>query len=229
MKCRIEYEDEDIIVVYKPAGIAAETASVTQTDMVSELKKHLKGKGVYLVHRLDQPVEGLLAVGKNKRAAAALSKQLQEGKLKKTYAAVAAVCGNDVDHGFYESVKDNYSFELTDHMIRDPKTKTARIVSKDEKGAEFAHLKCHVIKVSTDASSMTCSIEISTGRFHQIRAQMAHAGFPLLGDKKYGNRQSLELSEKLNVKGLALCADSLEFIHPSNGRKMNFEIVPRWV
>ena len=93
MKTQIVYEDNDIVVINKPAGLATQTARVGQPDVVSELKNYLRSPYLGIIHRLDQPVEGLLVFAKNKRAAAALSTQLQstEGVLNKQYYAV--FCG----------------------------------------------------------------------------------------------------------------------------------------
>ncbi len=104
MKTEILYEDNSILVIRKPAGLAVQSAGIGQPDVVSELKSHLAklpdagsrglGKGepyLGIVHRLDQPVEGLLVFAKDKKAAAALSKQLAEGALNKHYYAV--LCG----------------------------------------------------------------------------------------------------------------------------------------
>ena len=102
MRTEILYEDKSIVVVRKPAGLAVQSAGIGQPDVVSELKSYLaklpgavrSGKGepyLGIVHRLDQPVEGLLVFAKDKKAAAALSKQLTEGALNKHYYAV--LCG----------------------------------------------------------------------------------------------------------------------------------------
>lgn len=104
MRTEILYEDKSIMVVRKPAGLAVQSAGIGQPDVVSELKSYLAklpgagrpgpGKGepyLGIVHRLDQPVEGLLVFAKDKKAAAILSKQLTEGALNKHYYAV--LCG----------------------------------------------------------------------------------------------------------------------------------------
>ena len=89
----ILYEDNDILVAYKPAGIATQTARVGQQDMVSELKNYLAVKEkkepyLGLVHRLDQPVSGVLVFAKNKKAAASLTAQITNGTMKKYYYAL---------------------------------------------------------------------------------------------------------------------------------------------
>ena len=95
-KQRIIYEDKDIIVCHKPAGIATQTAKVGQRDMVSEVSNYLAGcqnqtkPYVGLVHRLDQPVEGILVFARNPKAAGELSRQMAANKMKKQYYAVIA-------------------------------------------------------------------------------------------------------------------------------------------
>ena len=89
-KLDIIYEDKDVLVCYKPAGIAVQSANIAQQDMVSELKNHLATQGdknpyIGVVHRLDQPVSGVLVFAKNQSAAASLSVQVQDGRAGKIY------------------------------------------------------------------------------------------------------------------------------------------------
>ena len=90
MRTEVIYEDHDLLVCRKPAGLAVESAEIGQMDMVSELKNYLKASYLGVVHRLDQPVEGLLVFAKNKRTAADLTKQLQDNTLKKQYLAMVS-------------------------------------------------------------------------------------------------------------------------------------------
>ena len=222
MTPRIVYEDDAIIVVYKPAGLATQTAKVGQPDLVSWLKKYCKNSYLGVVHRLDQPVEGLLAFGKNQKVAAALTKQLSQGALNKQYFAV--VCGKP-------AMK---KAELVDYMIK-TKDNMARIVAAPDKttgGSVISDAKKAVLQykiledVSTPAKLALADIHIDTGRFHQIRCQMANAGMPLVGDVKYGPEENCELSRKLGVRNVALCAYKLVFQHPVTGKKMSFEVKP---
>ena len=219
MRMVIQYEDKHIIVAYKPAGLATQTARVGQADMVSELKNYLKGGFVGVVHRLDQPVEGLLVFAKTKSAAAELSRQLEEGVLNKHY--YAAVCGKpECERG-----------ELVDYLRKTADNRAGIVETErmavDLEGAKLAKLQYEVLAHSEQAGISLLDIHIDTGRFHQIRAQMANAGLPLLGDAKYGTPRSAELSREYNVRTVALCACELECVHPVTGEVLHFTVEPQ--
>lgn len=229
MRTVILYEDDDIIVARKPAGLATQASGVGQADMVSELKNYVKDTSSYtgapyigVVHRLDQPVEGLLVFGKTKAAAASLTRQLESNILNKRYYAV--VCGKPVlSEG-----------ELVDYLYKSKKNR-AEIVAEDQAaalGAKRAVLRYRIAESvnAADISQREISlviVSLNTGRFHQIRAQMANAGMPLLGDAKYGTMHSSDLSVSLHVRNVALCACELQFEHPATKQSMCFQIEPQ--
>lgn len=207
----IQYEDKELLVVYKPAGLATQSARVTSPDLVSSVTRHLKGAPVYVVHRLDQPVEGLLVLAKTKQAAAGLSKQLQAGTLNKQYYAL-------VYRGAEELPKEEI---LADYLWKNPQTQKAEIVAQASGKGKQAKLHCRVMTGKDDIALL--DVRIETGRFHQIRAQLAHAGFPILGDQKYGTQTSMERSEELGIKNVSLFAYALTFTHPKTGKQMEFQ------
>lgn len=221
MNQNILYEDEDIMVIYKPAGIATQTARYNQSDMVSELKNYLarrKGNTVtkepYLgiVHRLDQPVEGILVFAKTKRAAASLSEQVQDNRMKKYYFALV------------NGVPVMQEGELKHYLYKDGKAGCAIISEVQEKGAKPARLSYRLIKQIGEVSLL--EVLLHTGRYHQIRAQLSYMGWPLVGDYKYGNRAAGQNVSGRN-KDLALCAYRLCLIHPISGEKLDYSIVPK--
>ena len=220
MKTEILYEDEHIIVAVKPSGLATQSGKVGQPDMVSELKKHLAsqtpGKAPYLgvVHRLDQPVEGLLVFAKDNKTAAALTKQLSVGSLHKTYYAV--LCGQP------EKKEDC----LVDYLIK-TQDNVAKVVEKSHSDAKKAVLRYQVLQtIDMPCALALAEIHIETGRFHQIRVQMSHAGYPLLGDVKYGTEETKTIGRSLSISAVGLCACSLEFTHPVSQERMHFEAKP---
>lgn len=222
MRTEIVYEDREILVCYKPAGLASQTAKPGQPDMVSELKNYLAGKAekkqsryLGVIHRLDQPVEGLLVFARTSSAAAKLSAELSAGTLNKRYYAV--VCGKpDKDHGC-----------LTDYLIKDAKTGSARVVTEEAQGKKAVLTYCVKKTIPEPAPFSLLEIRIETGRFHQIRVQTAHAGFPILGDSRYGSEASLALGRELFVRNVALCACHISFRHPTTGKQMEFTENPR--
>lgn len=233
MQTQIVYEDEAVLVIRKPAGLATESAGIGQKDVVSELKNYVAkknpGKMPYLgvVHRLDQPVEGLLVFAKTKKAAENLTAQLGKGTLKKEYLAV--VCGKVPENT--GRLVDYLAKEKGMAVVRDTADAQAK---KDadvqaEKAADAQAKKAvltYTKKAETEELTLL-AVQIETGRFHQIRAQLSHAGFPILGDEKYGSEESKELSREKKIRFTALCAASLSFRHPATGKVMAFTQAPQ--
>mgnify|MGYP003061542611 CR=1 FL=1 len=181
----ILYEDKDILVVVKPAGVESQTSRRLEPDMVSEIRKYLvihklctPGKEPYVgvIHRLDKPVSGVMVYAKTKNAAASLSKQVAEGKMHKKYLAV--LCGKPVDN------VEKY----VDYLLKDEKENTSRIVDMGIKGGKRAELICRALEtkpVEPYGELTLAEIELLTGRHHQIRVQMSGHGLPLWGDNRY--------------------------------------------
>ncbi len=215
---KILYEDKDQIVIHKPAGVATQTARLGEKDLVSEVKNHIaKEEGtqnpfVGVINRLDQPVEGIVLFAKNAKAAAALSKQMQDGSMQKYY--LAAVFGH------MEKEKDI----LTDYLEKDARTNSSRVVSATSKDAKKAMLEYNVI--ATVGKIQFVNIHLLTGRHHQIRVQFSHREHPLIGDTKYGNDESMAISREANAKTPALCAYKLMWKHPVTKKEMDVKIAP---
>ena len=222
------FEDNDILVCRKPAGIATQTKRLGQQDMESLLKNYRAKKGeqpyIGVVHRLDQPVEGIMVFAKNQKAAAGLSKQVQQRVIGKHYYAVS---GN---------APQEPQGVLEDYLLTDKKTNYTQVievlgdtwsVTDHTKDAKKAKLE-YIVKESKEGKTLF-DIQLHTGRQHQIRVQMAHIGCPLIGDGKYGNGQDIAGTQMRSTNGLALCSYRLEFEHPSTHKKMDFKIVPSGV
>lgn len=221
----ILYEDKDILVCHKPAGLAVQNARVGSMDMESLLKNYIAqkvpGKMPYLgiIHRLDQPVEGVLVFALNPKAAADLSRQMTAGKIKKTYLAVA------------EGTVKVKSAKLVDWLKKDGRTNSSAVVEGGTSGAKKAILSYEVLETwKNKEEAQDCGernlirIDLDTGRHHQIRVQMAHHGMPLWADGKYKKKE--EMLEAEQGTAIGLCAWRLEFAHPKTGKKMKFEVQP---
>lgn len=212
---KILYEDNEIIVIHKPAGLAVETGAVAQKDLISELKKYRSLNNepatIYLVHRLDQPVEGLMVVAKNSKSAARLSESLQKDGWGKDYLALVP------------NVPDMAETEtLTDYLVKDAKTNSSKVTTSLCKEAKKAVLSYKVRKKNAVAALL--EVKLKTGRHHQIRVQLAHRGMPILGDTKYADAVSRDLTKQLQIKDICLCAYRLSFVHPVEGREMLYSI-----
>lgn len=209
----IIYEDKDIIVCYKTAGVPVQSNRIGEQDMGSLLKNYLAAKGeqpyIGFVHRLDQPVEGVMVFAKTKEAAAALSKQMRERGFGKYYYAVVL--------GVPKAQKGT----LTDYLLRDGRSNTSTVTAEDTPGAKRAVLHYEVAAVRETPKRSLMRVRLETGRHHQIRVQLSHAGYPLVGDRKYNQTGEV-------MRGnIALCSYRIEFSHPVSGERFTFEIVPR--
>lgn len=210
----ILYEDAHLIVCAKPAGVATETKKAGQQDMVSLIcnYRHGRGEEAYAgtVHRLDQPVEGILVFGKHSKSTAALSRQLAQGSFSKIYLAVT------------EGRMPEQAGKLQHYLIKDGRTNTSSAVQKSHPGAKKAELYYEVLDTDMRLEPVQnlVKIRLLTGRHHQIRVQTAQIGAPLAGDSKYGR------SNADHAGGLGLCACELGFVHPVTKKEMIFRIAP---
>lgn len=220
MNLEILFEDTEIIVCYKPAGIPTQTSKMGEQDMVSMLKNYLYKKQtekkepyIAVIHRLDQPVEGLLVFAKTPFAAKELNKGLQGAGFGKYYKAV--LCG----------VPEKSSDTLQDYLVKDGRTNTSRVGNQDEKDAKKAVLSYEVLATGKDNGKdiSLVKVQLDTGRHHQIRVQVANMGCPIWGDAKYNTA----IIQDRRFRQIALCAYKLEFIHPKTKKNMNFEIEPQ--
>ncbi|MEY8391626.1 RluA family pseudouridine synthase [Lachnospiraceae bacterium 45-W7] len=239
---QVIYQDKDLAVCYKAAGVPVQTSKAGRQDMVSLLRNYFAERGdntqVYVVHRLDQPVEGVMVFARNQDAAANLSRQSRERSMDKCYMALA------------EGIFQESSAVLEDYLLREGRCNTSRVVSQSTPGAKQAKLSYEVIEVwqplqvysgeaehslsrlqqegrrifsaywrsQRENEVSLIQIKLETGRHHQIRVQMAHAGHPLVGDKKYNPNSSREYLP------VALCAVRIAFCHPRDGRNMEFTV-----
>ena len=209
------YEDDELLVIKKDAGTPVQAGKMRIMDLEGIIKRELymrdpKGGEPYLgiVHRLDQPVEGVMVFAKNQKAAAALSKQETDGTMKKHYLALVWGKPSETEG------------TLVDYLQKDGRTNTSKVVQKGAKDAKRSELKYRVLEEREETSLL--EIELLTGRHHQIRVQMANAGWPLYGDTKY----NLAFAETTGYVQTALCAYKLSFVHPKTRKRMEFTIEP---
>ena len=197
------YQDKDIIVCVKPAGIL----STDEPGGVPDLVRQALGDpnaNVRTVHRLDQTVSGLMVLARRSKAASELSRQIREGEFQKEYVAVI--------HGSPPEKQG----ELRDLLLRNKQERKTYIVTEPGKDVQEAVLDYRVLKRAENLTRVR--IRLHTGRTHQIRVQFSGRGWPLVGDRKYGDP-----NEDCNI---ALWSYRLAFNHPYSGKPMEFILEP---
>ena len=222
-KLEILYEDQDLLVVNKPAGMVTHPSGGHYADSLSnQIAAYFRSKGeetrIRSIGRLDKETSGVLLFARNQVAAARLQKQREEGQLQKTYLAIAR--GN-IDTG------DNW-YKISLPIAPDRENHLKMTVSPDGKlpGSKTA---VTYLKVLSSCDEYTViKVRLETGRTHQIRVHMASIGHPLLGDSLYDMPIPEEAAEEKEKKTkqfrrAALHAWKIRFIHPFTGEKMMFE------
>ena len=211
---KILYKDNDIIVVFKEAGIAVQSSRIGTKDLISELKNTIAESGsgapyLGMVHRLDQPVEGIMVFALNKKSAGELSKEVGGNGMEKIYTALVT---SDVEPSKSEC-------RLVDYLLQDRKSNSSLIVTEEVKGSKKAEL-LYSATGRYKSGGYILKVKLLTGRHHQIRVQLSGHGMPIIGDRKYGGEAASQLM---------LCASHLSFLHPLSGRKMEFDITPSFL
>lgn len=220
----IVYEDADVIVVDKPAGMAVHPAPGTPSGtLVNALLAHcdasLSGIGGVrrpgIVHRLDKDTSGLIIAAKHDRAHAGLSQQFATRSLSRTY--LTLVWGTPTPA----------SGEITGNIGRSPKDRKKMAVLKSAGRPALTRYK--VLRRLQGGQIALVECTLGTGRTHQIRVHMAHKGHPLIGDQTYGRRRitgpwpPAAVAALSGFKRQALHAYRLGFIHPVSGAALIFE------
>ena len=210
----ILYEDNHIIVVSKPQGVASQPDETGDKDILTQVKEYIKEKYnkpgeafVGLVHRLDRPTGGAMVFAKTSEAASRLSEQMRNGDFDKTYLAV--VCGKPRES----------KAKIVSYLKKDEKTNTALIVPQTTTGAKRAELDYEVLAYNQDTDHSLVKVKIYSGRGHQIRVQMKSIKCPIFGDQKYGG-------ENMPKVMLNLFATELAFLHPVTKQKLIFRVYP---
>ena len=207
------YEDNHLLIVDKPVNMPVQADNSGDLDLLTAAKKYIKEKyqkpgNVYLglVHRLDRPVGGAIVFARTSKAASRLADQLRRHQIKRQYLAVV--------HGQVTPT----STTLTDYLYKNRTKNQSYVVSSDHPQAKLAKLSYHVLQQTTDYALL--QVELATGRSHQIRVQLAHHGYPLYGDQKYGANVN-EVGQQI-----ALWAHQISLIHPTTKEKISVTSQP---
>lgn len=205
---QIVFEDNHLLVIVKPAGLATMGVVEGTPSAVTEAKRYLKRTynkpgNVYvgIVSRLDAAVSGVLVLARTSKAAARLSEQFRESQPEKIYWAAV------------EALPDPPAGRLEHWLLKDEPHRCMSIVKPHTKGAQRAKLSYRLLQPLKAGALL--EVQLETGRKHQIRLQLAEIGCPVLGDKKYGSQRPFPA-------GIALHARKLTLDHPTKKTRLEF-------
>ncbi len=199
------YEDESLLVVQKPSGMPTQPDPSGDPDLLSALQA-LYGD-VFLIHRLDRTVGGVMVFARTASAAATLSRAVaSHTDFEKHYIAIVSGVRTGCE-------------PLADLLFHDTRARRAFVVDRMRAGVKEASLVSTAVATEETplGTATLCEVQLHTGRFHQIRVQLAARKTPILGDGKYGSRVKCPL---------ALFAYRLVFSHPVTGRRLSFTASP---
>ncbi len=228
------YEDENILLCNKPAGVLVHSGdgdgktsgqgdSEDRNTLIYHIQAYLAQNGEYrpdeessfapaLCNRIDRNTGGIVICAKNARALREMNERIKNNKISKLY--LCAV------HGKFSKTEDT----LRDYHIKNGQTNTVRILKNPQRGAKEIITKYRVLDYNSSKNISLLEVELITGRTHQIRAHMAYIDHPLLGDGKYGN---IENDKKIGYKHQALYSYKLSFLDEDdvlsylNGKSFN--------
>lgn len=215
------YEDRDIIVVVKPPGVPSQRDRSGDQDMYSLVCSYTRKDSIGLLQRLDRPVGGIMVMTKSAEASKAMTRNLQERKIDKYYLAVVDGEAQNNDHieSFIRKVRGNRAI-VSQKNVSGAQKGLLTYRCLDRKMISKKGLDSEKYVIRTNALSLL-EVKLYTGRFHQIRAQLAHARLPIVGDTKYNKAYT-------DAKGwyrIGLYAYRLEFNHPVTSEPMSFRHV----
>jgi len=219
IELKIIFEDKHIIVVEKPPKVPSQSDKSYDMDLMTQVGEYIKQTYnrpkpyVGLLHRLDRPVGGLMVFAKTKEANKFISEEIRNMRFNKAYFAV--ICGKP----------EKEKGELRNHLKKFAKNNVSKVVDSSMSGSKEAILEYEVIdSIDTDNDGVLSLIKIKliTGRHHQIRIQLSHAGFPLWGDTKYNEA----FAKRKGWTQIALWSHHLDFKHPFEKKRCSFDLFP---
>lgn len=204
---RVVYEDDALIALDKPSGVAAHGGSGVSHGVIEMLRSQRpRAPFLELVHRLDRETSGVLLVAKKRGALTALHAALRAGEVHKTYLALVK--------GSWPDRERRIDMALHKYVTAAGERRVA--VRNDGKPAVS-----HVLRRRQWRDVSLLEVELETGRTHQIRVHLAHSGHPVCGDDKYGDFEFNRAVRKAGLKRMFLHAFSVSFRHPGDARPMH--------
>lgn len=205
------FEDEALIVIDKPAGVAVHGGSGIDFGVIEQIRQaRPQAKFLELAHRLDRETSGLLIIGKKRSALTRLHDKFREGGIDKRYLALVK--------GHWRDKLRNVKLPLHKYLTAEGERRV-RVDPEGKPSHSIMRLKGRWITPLGEFSLL--EVELRTGRTHQIRVHLAHLGFPILGDEKYGDFALNRDLQKAGLKRMFLHAALMRLPHPLSGEKLN--------
>lgn len=206
----IIYEDDAIVVVNKPAGVAVHGGSGVSFGVIEQLRAaRPEAKFLELAHRLDKETSGLLIIAKKRSALVVLHDMMRQSSGHKYYLALVV--------GEWKAKRQEIKLPLYKYLTPGGE----RRVRVDKHQGKYAHTIVSMVRSYRGFTLL--GAQIKTGRTHQIRVHLASQGFPIVGDEKYGPDEIRERMAKKGFKRMFLHAHRLSFAHPLTGEKLTLE------
>jgi 23S rRNA pseudouridine955/2504/2580 synthase len=205
----ILYEDEALVVINKPSGVAVHGGSGVSFGVIEQMRRaRPQAKFLELVHRLDRETSGVLLLAKKRSALVAMHEIMREGNSDKRYFALVL--------GQWMNARQHVKLPL--YKFDTPQGEKRVMVRED---GQASHTIFNLQKSWPGFSLLEA--ELKTGRTHQIRVHLSHLGFPIAGDDKYGDFAANKVLMKKGLKRMFLHAHSIAFAHPLTGEAMQLD------
>lgn len=206
LQAAVLFEDDALLVIDKPAGIAVHGGSGISRGVIEQLRlERPQAKFLELVHRLDRETSGILLLAKKRSALVALHEAMRENAIEKRYLMLVK--------GAWHDQKRRVKLPLKKYLLANGE----RRVSVEE-GGQASETVFHLRQRAGDYTLLEA--ELITGRTHQLRVQLTHLGFPILGDDKYGDFALNKLLQKQGLKRMFLHSAQTVIRHPLSGERL---------
>ena len=211
----IVFEDDAMLVLNKPAGFAVHGGSGVSRGVIEQLRlERPKAKFLELVHRLDRETSGVVLLAKRRSALVALHQAIRENKTDKRYAVLVA--------GEWKDVKKHVTLDLQKYVLPSGERRVNVVTdkAKDKFNESQVSETIFYLKQSFDGFSLL-EAKLITGRTHQLRVQLAHLGFPIVGDDKYGDFELNKALQKQGLKRMFLHSIETKLNHPITDERLH--------
>lgn len=209
----VVYEDEALIVIDKPAGVAVHGGSGVSFGVIEQIRQaRPQARFLELAHRLDRETSGLLIIGKKRAALTRLHDMFRDGSIDKRYLALVK--------GHWRDQLRNVKLPLLKYLTAEGERRV-RVSAEGKESHSIMRLQGRYDAPQGRFSLL--EVELRTGRTHQIRVHLAHLGFPILGDEKYGDFPFNKDLQKAGLKRMFLHAASMRLPHPLTGERLELQ------